>query len=66
METKLSNNAIKDLREVLAKSFGKDVEISYSDEEVNEIGDLLLNILAEGLKMRGRIIAPELYTPKCK
>lgn len=63
---KLSNQAIRDLREVLSKSFGKDVEISYSDEEVNEIGDLLLNILAEGLKMRKSIIAPELYIPKYK
>lgn len=48
----LSIQAIKELRIVLSKSYGSDFEVSLSDEEVNEIGDLLLNILAEGLKIK--------------
>ncbi len=47
----LSSNAIKDLRIVLSKSYGSDFEVSLSNEEVNEIGDLLLNILAESLRI---------------
>jgi len=66
MQTELSKNAIKDLRIVLSKSYGNDFEVSLSDEEVNEIGDLLLNVLAESLKIRQSIIVPELYIPKCK
>lgn len=56
----LSIQAIKELRIVLSKSYGKDFEVSLSDEEVNEIGDLLLNILAGSLKRRIRVAIPEL------
>jgi len=56
----LSSNAIKDLRKAISKSYGSDFEVSLSDEEVNEIGDLLLNILAGSLKRRIRIAVPEL------
>ena len=61
---KLSNKAISDLRIVLQKSYGKKFEISLSDEEVNDIGYLLLTILAENLKIE--IANPELSIPVCK
>ena len=48
----LTNQAIKDLRIAIQKTYGLDFENSLSDEEVNEIGDLLLNILAESLKLK--------------
>ena len=48
----LSKQAKDDLRKVLSNTFGEDLSKSYTDEEVNEIGDLLLNILHEGLKLR--------------
>ncbi len=54
----LSTQAKLDLRNVLRKSYGVDFEVSLSDEEVNEIGDLLLNVLAESLKLK--IVSPEL------
>lgn len=57
----LSKNAINDLRTALQKSYGVDFARQFDDEEINEIGDLLLNILAESLKMK--IICPELLTP---
>jgi len=46
----LSKKAIDDLRIAIKSSYGDDFELN--DEELNEIGDLLLNILAESLKMR--------------
>ncbi len=49
---KISNKALKELRLVLEKSYGKELNDSLSDEEVNEIGELLLTILAESLKMK--------------
>lgn len=48
----LSQQAIKDLRTALQRIYGVDFETSLSDEEVNHLGDLLLNILAESLKMK--------------
>ena len=54
----LSTQAKLDLRNVLRKSYGVDFEVSLSDEEVNEIGDLLLTVLAESLKLK--IVNPEL------
>lgn len=56
----LSIEALKDLRIAISKSYGGDFEVSLSDDEVNEIGDLLLNILAESLKKRMRVAVPEL------
>lgn len=47
----LSGKAIQDLRIALQKSYGVNLEVSLSDEEVNHIGNLLLNILAESLKL---------------
>lgn len=54
----LTTQAIKDLRIALQKSYGVDFDVSLSDEEVNQIGNLLLNILAESLKMK--VAGPEL------
>lgn len=48
----LTTQAIKDLRHTIQKTYGLDFEKSLNDEEVNEIGDLLLNILAESLKIK--------------
>lgn len=48
----LSKKATDDLRVALSKSYGKDFEVSLSEEEVGEIGSLLLTILAESLKMK--------------
>ena len=56
----LSQQAIKDLRIALQKTYGVDFEVSLSDEEANRIGDLLLNILAESLKMK--VVNSELPT----
>jgi hypothetical protein len=47
----LSVLAIKELRDAIQKTYGLDFEKSLTNEEVNEIGDLLLNILAESLKI---------------
>lgn len=56
----LSEQAIKDLRIALRKTYGEVFEVSLSDEEVNRLGNLLLNILAESLKMK--VASPELST----
>ncbi len=48
----LSKQAKTDLRKTIRKSYGEDFEVSLSDEEVTEIGELLLNILAESLKIK--------------
>lgn len=58
----LSTQAIKDLRIALQKTYGVDFEVSLTDEEANRIGDLLLNILAESLKMK--VVNSELPTSK--
>lgn len=49
---KLSAHAIKDLRISLRKSYGESFDLSLSDEQVNNIGLLLLTGLAEGLKLK--------------
>lgn len=41
-----------DLKEILRKSYGEDFGNDLTDEEFEEIGMLILTILAEGLKMR--------------
>ncbi len=48
----LSKQAKIDLKRVIGESYGKDFEATLSDEEVNEIGELLLNTLAESLKLK--------------
>lgn len=49
---RLSEKSTKDLREVFTQSFGADASNSFSDKELNTIGNLLLTILAESLKMK--------------
>lgn len=49
---RLSEKATKDLREVFMQFFGADASNSFSDKELNTIGNLLLTILAESLKMK--------------
>lgn len=58
--TILSNKAKSELRDILRKTYGEDFSLSLSDEEVGEIGELLLTVLAEGLKHK--IANPELFT----
>lgn len=48
----LSKKALKDLKIALKKSYGPELESSLSNEEVNQIGNLLLTTFAEGLKMK--------------
>lgn len=48
----LSDQAKKDLMEALQKQVGLDKAKDFSDEEINQIGVLLLNVLAENLKMK--------------
>jgi len=48
----LSKQAKIDLRKEIRNSYGKDLEISLSDEEIGEIGELLLTTLAESLKIK--------------
>lgn len=48
----LSDQAKKDLMEALQKQVGLDKARDFGDEEINQIGVLLLNVLAENLKMK--------------
>ncbi len=48
----LSEKAIKDLRLALQKTYSVDFEASLSNKEVNTMGDLILTIHAESLKMK--------------
>jgi hypothetical protein len=48
----LSFEAIKDLRRAMDSSCGEGFSKQLNDEEINEIGDLLLTVLAEGLKLK--------------
>ncbi len=48
----LSEKALKDLRIALQKTYGVDFDTSLSKEEVNQIGDLILTIRVESLKMK--------------
>ena len=49
---KLSKKAKEDLREVLRKEIGLKATSKMNDEDLNTIGDLLLTVLAEGLKLK--------------
>jgi hypothetical protein len=50
----LSDQAIKDLRVALRVSYGNDFDCNFSDEEISEIGEVLLAILAGSLKIKMR------------
>lgn len=55
---RLSKKAIQDLRNELIKKYGSDFNLS--DQELDEIGTLLLTCLVESLKLK--ITNPELVT----
>lgn len=55
---KLSDNAIQELKDILVQKYGS--AFGLSDEQLNEIGELLLTALAEGLKLI--VTRPELPT----
>lgn len=57
---RLSGKAIKDLRNELIKKYGSDFNLS--DQELDEIGTLLLACLVESLKLK--ITNPELVTTR--
>lgn len=52
--TQLSHKALTDLKETLRKSYGEDFGNDLTDEEFEEIGMLLLTVLAEGLKLKAK------------
>lgn len=56
----LSKKAKADLRKILIKEFGEERASDFSDEELNNVGELLLAILSEGLKMK----VTKVETPK--
>lgn len=51
-KTILSNEAIRDLRTALQTSYGDNFDRDFSDEEINEIGEVLLSVLAGSLKIK--------------
>lgn len=55
----LNESAIKDLRVALRKSYGDNFDMALSDVEVNEIGDLLLTVFAESLKIKVAAMAQQ-------
>ena len=53
-KTSLSSQAIHDLRLALRSSYGNSFDSQFSDEEINEIGEVFLCILAGSLKVKFR------------
>ena len=51
---KLSQKSLIDLKETLRRSYGENFGNDLTDEEFEEIGILLLTVLAEGLKTKIR------------
>ena len=47
----LSDNAIKDLRTALRKSYGEDFDVALADKEIENIGLFILTGLVESLKI---------------
>ena len=50
----LSKKSIVDLRKAIIKSYGEDLSNKLNDEELNEIGNALLIVTAEALKIKMR------------
>jgi len=48
----LSKESLTDLRVRLIKSYGQELSDKLNDEELNEIGNLLLTVLSESLKLK--------------
>lgn len=61
---RLSEKAKNELQEILSKEIGVDAANDFSSEELNELGLLLLNTLAENLKMK--VAGPELPASVCE
>lgn len=60
----LSDKSKTDLRKSLRSSYGEVFEAGLSDEEVNQLGVLVLTVLSESLKLE--IANPELFIPMSK
>ncbi|NCS99338.1 hypothetical protein GW764_04090 [Candidatus Parcubacteria bacterium] len=58
----LPKRAIDELREALSKMHGKEYVMSFSDEEINIIGIVILTGVTESLK--SEITSPELFANK--
>jgi hypothetical protein len=58
----LSQKAINDLRSCFRKSYGEDFDTSLNDDQISNLGVLILTGLVESLKME--IVSPELFAPK--
>ena len=48
----LSKESLADLRSRLIKNYGQELSDKLNDEELNEIGNFLLTVLSESLKLR--------------
>lgn len=48
----LSKKSIIDLRKAIIKSYGEDLSNKLNDEELNEIGNALLIVTCEALKIK--------------
>ena len=48
----LSKKSIVDLRKAIIKSYGEDLSNKLNDEELNEIGNALLTVTCEALKVK--------------
>ncbi len=62
-EIKLSNKALMDLRIALGASYGEDLDSDLTNDQVNEIGNLLLTILAESLMLKANLIEQSTAQP---
>jgi len=56
-----SDKAINDLRKALNKSYGDGFDACFNDQEISEIGELVLTVLSEELKLRGRQRSSDLF-----
>ena len=52
MEIKLSTKSIQDLKSALSKTFGQTFCESLSDDELQDLGSILLVVTAEHLKLK--------------
>lgn len=48
----LSNNAIEELRQLVRYEYGPDVEMILDDEDINNLGNLLLFVLEKSLEKK--------------
>ena len=50
----LSKKSLTDLRNILLKEYGENFNNKLNDEELNEIGEMLLVVTGEALKLKVR------------